>query len=361
VRSVQDKPFVEDLDVLTYQQSETIIIMLNASDADGDPLFFYDDTELFDIHEFNGEINFTANRDMAGTYDIIITVSDGDLQTEMEFTLVIERFNRPPDLLFIKDVTVKVGQEISIEAIATDPDGDPLEFTTDPPIFTVTKNNDTSATLKYTPTKHDVGPKNIIIRASDGLEDDSQTILVTVVEDKEGDDKAFALNPLFLSILLIIIIIIIVVVLLVKRKKKQADRDMKAWGSLETVELDDDEVGFEAPPELPVRPDGEYSVIEEELMDSAMQSRRELEGGAPSPTEEPPMSLPPTAETLYPEKAEVKELTTPPIAETEIVLKPPTPPPPPPPEVEAETEEVMETEEPKKPRPVKKKVKKKKQ
>jgi hypothetical protein len=279
VTAVVDEPVVEPLGTIYVEFDEQLLVTVNATDPDGDLLLFSDDLEedWFVIDEFTGEINFTNDdRDMMGTYRINITVYDGELKTTMSFDLVVEGpANSPPVLDHIDDFVMTAGEIFTVEITASDPDGDPLTFTMYPEIFTITKIDDNSARFSYTPNSNDIGTDEVTIYADDGDLSDAQKVKVTI-KKSETDGASFKLDPMWFAYIGIPIVIILVVLFIVLRSRKQSSRDMRAWESMEGEEPDDDyepRKHYDESPQL----EGDASVIEKELMDDAIQQRKELE------------------------------------------------------------------------------------
>ncbi|UCH88972.1 MAG: hypothetical protein JSV49_12175 [Thermoplasmata archaeon] len=277
VKSVNDPPYIEQISTLSFKVGDQVNFTINATDSDNELLVYSDNSELFDIDDLTGEINFEANASMLADHTITITVTDGLEFTSMTFTLKIGRGdNLDPKLDPIGDITMTVGKIFSTTFTATDPEGDPLTFTMDPPVFPLEREDDYSAILSYTPNKEDVGVLKVTIYVWDDKGGyDLEEITITIEEEgKDSDDKMFSINPWALGIILLVIVIIFIVVFMFMRSKRQSERDLRAW---ETMEGDSTKYKkrLEEPREELEVPEGELSVIEKELLDSAMQQRKE--------------------------------------------------------------------------------------
>ena len=89
VENVNRAPLLEDLDDVVVSENETVIISPVAFDPDQDQIS-YSITEPFT------DFTWTPGFDAAGTYQVTVTVSDGDLDASQTFTLTVEDVNRPP-------------------------------------------------------------------------------------------------------------------------------------------------------------------------------------------------------------------------------------------------------------------------
>ncbi len=155
-------------------------LTINASDPDGDPLTFSDNTTLFDINPSTGFINFTPNVSQIGLYSIKINVSDGDNGTaSATFWLNITEINDPPyfdpplenqtateDILFFYDIN------------ATDEENDPLTFSDNSTLFNISS---LTGFINFTPTNDDVGNYSINISVNDSNSVTWGVIILTIL------------------------------------------------------------------------------------------------------------------------------------------------------------------------------------
>ena len=77
---------------------------------------------------------FETDHTSAGEYQIVVTASDGELETEKTFTLVVEDVNKLPELSGIVDLSVKEGETVRVEPKVTDLDGDEVALTISEPV-----------------------------------------------------------------------------------------------------------------------------------------------------------------------------------------------------------------------------------
>lgn len=116
--------------VLTQDVPYIYNVSQNATDLDGDPLKFYDNTPLFVIGEDSGIIAFTPTNDQVGVYTVRIYVVDSHNALgyqDVKFT--INNVNDPPVLSLIGSQTSYIDEPWNYTFTATDVDaGEQLTF-----------------------------------------------------------------------------------------------------------------------------------------------------------------------------------------------------------------------------------------
>jgi hypothetical protein len=108
------------------------ILTLEAADPDNDPITWSDDTDLFDIGESDGIINFTPLQADVGIYTVTVIASD-DVggETWLTFDLMVTNVNDDPVLGQVgpkSGSSFEDGETIEFSASATDEDGDTLQY-----------------------------------------------------------------------------------------------------------------------------------------------------------------------------------------------------------------------------------------
>lgn len=91
---------------------------------------------------------------------VIFQVTDGIVTASREATIKVLDVNRNPTIQPIQDLTVQVGQKITIQPITTDEDGDKVRLTFSSPL---------DAAGSFTPNQNDLGVHEITIRAFDAF------------------------------------------------------------------------------------------------------------------------------------------------------------------------------------------------
>lgn len=117
---------------------------------------------------------YTAGYDDSGAHQVTIVASDGELTTTKTVNIVVENVNRAPVLNNFKDITVREGEFVKIDAKAIDPDKedrDKLVYT-----FSLPLNINGEWQTKV----GDVGTYNIKVAASDGKAKDEEAFTLFV-------------------------------------------------------------------------------------------------------------------------------------------------------------------------------------
>ncbi|HIH87024.1 MAG TPA: hypothetical protein HA304_03880, partial [Methanosarcinales archaeon] len=167
----------------TINETETLMLDLNASDPDGDSLTYScSRTDLFtDFNPAAGTGSWTTDYDDAGTYDVEFGVSDGNGGTANE-TIRIEviNVNRAPVLDPVGDKTINETETVMIDLNAADPDGDSRTYSASSlPAGAVFDLN--TQTFSWTPSPTQAGTyPDIHFEVSDGTLTDSENITITV-------------------------------------------------------------------------------------------------------------------------------------------------------------------------------------
>ena len=137
----------------------------SAIDPDEDTvLFTYD--EPFDLQGV-----WTTSEGDAGKYRITITASDGKLEDEIQFYVIVESLNKKP-VIEVEESVIEVeeGEYVIIDADITDPEEDELIIT-----YSGWMTSDT-----YKTTFDDQGTHKITITVSDGIHTVTETVRVIV-------------------------------------------------------------------------------------------------------------------------------------------------------------------------------------
>ena len=187
-------PVLDPVGDRTLNETETVMIDPDATDLDGDALYFScNRTDLFtDFDPVTGTGNWTTTYDDAGIHRIDFGVSDGNGGTANE-TISIEviNVNRPPVLDQIGNRYVNEDSLLEFIITAADPDGDALIFTASGlPAGAVF--DATSRTFSWTPGFEQAGTyPDIQFEVSDGELTDQENITIVV----NNTNRAPVLDP----------------------------------------------------------------------------------------------------------------------------------------------------------------------
>lgn len=107
----------------TFRVQETDFVKINAEaiDPDNDKVVYYYSPPLDEQGEWQ------TNYGDAGEYLIEITASDGLNQKEHEINLIVDKKNRPPEIIKNK-IVIQEAQTVSLKELVQDPDDDSLIY-----------------------------------------------------------------------------------------------------------------------------------------------------------------------------------------------------------------------------------------
>lgn len=148
---------------------------VSASDPDKDQLTYSDDSPMFEINQFTGEIGFVPQD--AGNFSFNITVSDGQAEISQEVFIEVRNTNSAPEMEFIFPAAAAVGRNFTLQVNASDPDGDMLAYSDDTGLFDI---NGTTGLIEFTPGSEQIGTYFINITVSDGMESNYEILNLVV-------------------------------------------------------------------------------------------------------------------------------------------------------------------------------------
>ena len=176
-------PFVP---VDSLPEGTAVSLQAEASDPDGDPLVFSASglPPGLSMNTATGLISGTLSQTAASgsPYMIIVTVLDGQSSTSLDFILMVTNPEPILALPFVPLDSFPEGAAVSLQAEASDPDGDPLVFSASglPPGLSMnTSTGLISGTLSQTAASG--SPYMIIVTVSDGQSNTSLDFILTVV------------------------------------------------------------------------------------------------------------------------------------------------------------------------------------
>jgi PKD repeat protein len=164
VNRVNVNPEIEDLMDLEFDEGDIIEFSPEVSDPNNDAV-------AVTITEPLASGMFATDHTSAGSYEIFVTASDGELDTETSFMLTINDVNELPTITDVEDITISEGETVTIEPMVSDLDGDELTITISEPV------GDAGV---WETEFIDHGEYEIKITVDDGKDTVSQTITLTV-------------------------------------------------------------------------------------------------------------------------------------------------------------------------------------
>ncbi len=121
VNDTNRAPVLDDLENITVDEGEKIVLSPSATDPDGDVL-------KYSYSGFMDSDVLKTDYDDAGEYKVNVTVSDGKKSVTKEAEIQVRNVNRIPELDKIKDKTVYENQTLMFELKAKDKDGDNITY-----------------------------------------------------------------------------------------------------------------------------------------------------------------------------------------------------------------------------------------
>ncbi|MCU0666098.1 MAG: FG-GAP-like repeat-containing protein [Candidatus Omnitrophica bacterium] len=116
-------PVISPIADITVNEGQTAVINPQATDADSDPIVFYFSSP------FNTQGYWLTDYKSSGTYNIIVTASDGIDTTSTTCKVTINNINGPPEVkLELSKYTVSPNEQFDINITASDPDNDTLTY-----------------------------------------------------------------------------------------------------------------------------------------------------------------------------------------------------------------------------------------
>ena len=165
VNDLNRPPTLDVPDTIEVNEGETAHIAAEASDPDGDKV-----TITFE-EPFDTRGNWKTAKGDAGTYTVRVSASDGDKQVTKSVKVIVRKTNSAPKLSAMRDLTVHEGETINLNPSATDADGDKLQYA-----YSGWMRGPT-----YTTSYDDAGEYDVVVTASDGVDQDTTQIHVTVL------------------------------------------------------------------------------------------------------------------------------------------------------------------------------------
>ncbi|MBC8494809.1 hypothetical protein H8D36_01515 [archaeon] len=152
ITNLNRPPIAEDIGVITVEETDLIMLNIEAEDPDGDDLTFKFEYPL------NVDGEWQTNYGDAKTYESSVMISDGTGATKMTFSIVVTQKNTPPNLDFIPSIIIDEGQTITLPISTFDREGANLTITI----------SGWFNTVSYTTTFDDAGNHSINVSVDDG-------------------------------------------------------------------------------------------------------------------------------------------------------------------------------------------------
>lgn len=155
---------------LTADENSKIEFSVKAKDLNKDDLTYswkLDGDKTSETTDYLYNIDYDAS----GSHTVKVDISDGALTSTNIWSVTVNNVNRKPVLEELSDIKVKEGETVTIAPKAADPDNDALEYSISEPV-----GNDGVWETTY----DDAGTYTITVKVTDGKDESSQDINVTV-------------------------------------------------------------------------------------------------------------------------------------------------------------------------------------
>ena len=129
VGDINRPPQLEAVTDQELREGSTLSFTTTADDPDGDEVFFSAQglPQGAELNE-NGEFIWTPDYEQAGSYEITLLASDGNLTSKKSFAVEVKNLSRAPILKEIGDKEVNEGEELKFQLDASSPDGSSLNY-----------------------------------------------------------------------------------------------------------------------------------------------------------------------------------------------------------------------------------------
>ncbi|MHC4517824.1 MAG: putative Ig domain-containing protein [Planctomycetota bacterium] len=186
----------------------TLTLTISATDADGDSLT-YSASGLPGGATFSGNtMTWTPSEAQAGSHQVAFTVTDGQFYDSEAIIITVASSgagtNGVPNLAAIDNKSVNENESLSFSISASDPENDPITYSATglPSGASLSGQN-----FLWTPAYDQAGTYQVTFTASDGQDQDTQAITITVVNvnrapvlSSVGDQSVDEASPMTFSV-----------------------------------------------------------------------------------------------------------------------------------------------------------------
>ncbi|MHC4366989.1 MAG: putative Ig domain-containing protein [Planctomycetota bacterium] len=161
----------------SVNENTLLTVAVSATDGDGDPLTYFAGGLPDGARFFGQTFSWTPTYTQAGTYNVTFVVSDGTAQDSETVAITVNNINQLPVLAAIGSRSVNEGSRLSFSVSATDADGDALTYAATGLPSGATFSG---RTFTWTPGYTQAGTYSANFIVSDGANQDSETVTITV-------------------------------------------------------------------------------------------------------------------------------------------------------------------------------------
>jgi hypothetical protein len=151
-------------------------------------------TPLPDNASLDGnKFTFTPKTGQAGIYNLGFEATFADMRDINPVVITVQRINHPPTIAPMSAPTVKEGKELSVVINASDPDGDPLQFSAPGLSLANAAFDEVNHRFLFRPSFNQAGTYQITVQVSDGQAIAQQAFSVTVQDEPQPPSQALNL------------------------------------------------------------------------------------------------------------------------------------------------------------------------
>ncbi len=181
VQNVNRPPVFNEIADQTVKENEELRFTISATDPDAGTKLTFSAQGLPKGAQFDANsatFIWTPDFDQQGKHAVVFKVSDGETEVSKTVTITVENVNRPPTIKGPTSGEAQVGEAIKLQFNGQDPDGDDLTFTGENLPSGASINN--SGTFSWTPAEGQEGSYTFTVKVSDGQEEASTKVSITV-------------------------------------------------------------------------------------------------------------------------------------------------------------------------------------
>jgi hypothetical protein len=192
VNAINQAPKISPIEDKSVDENSLLSFTVDAVDLDDDSLTFTVEGLPSGAVFADQTFNWTPSFDQAGTYEVTFTVSDSQAQDSVTVNIKVNNINQPPVFNAIYDKTVHANQTLTFTVEAIDPDGDKINYSA---LDLPTGSTFINQVFNWSPSQDDIGSYQITFIASDGQDQDTETITITVLDSDINPPSANAFSP----------------------------------------------------------------------------------------------------------------------------------------------------------------------
>ncbi|MBI2647254.1 lamin tail domain-containing protein [Candidatus Woesearchaeota archaeon] len=180
---------------LTQIIFENSTINFNVNATDNDDLFLNFEWFIDDILNSTNAPNFSYALGFSdnGTHNVNVTIKDSSSnQVSLKWVINVLNLNRAPFFDEISNKTISKNTNLSFNISANDFDDDELTFSSNHSEISISKFNNTVATVSWKPKNIDIGNNTINFTVSDGISIDSKIVIISV--GAEGNTRPIIIS-----------------------------------------------------------------------------------------------------------------------------------------------------------------------